>query len=108
MLQGRRCTSGRGRCRRRPRLSGAGKLPGCVRRSWAIEGQQSAPQSGQSGAMVALEVETLAAVGNGAHQNGLVRAEVIARVALVELLVKITANWPHVEHCSRKVHDTAA
>src|SRR5258706_5574442 len=55
--------------------------------------------------MLALKIEAFAAVRHGPDQYRLVWAEIIARIALVQLFVKVSMNWPKIEHRGREVRD---
>src|SRR5579862_6508148 len=48
--------------------------------------------------MVAAEIKTLAAIRDGAHQDSLVRAEIIAGIGLGQLAVNVALNRDQIEN----------
>ena len=55
--------------------------------------------------MVAAEVEALAAIGDGAHQHGLVRAEIVAGVGLRQFLAVVALDGHQVEDRGGEIAD---
>ena len=58
--------------------------------------------------MLAAEIEALAAIGDGAHQHGLVGAEVVAGIGLGQLLAMVAEDGDEVEDGGGEVADGAA
>ena len=58
--------------------------------------------------MIAAEIEAGAAIGHRAHQQRLVRAEIVAGIGLGKLVVNIALDRRQIENGSREVADGAA
>src|SRR5215471_8883489 len=59
----------------------------------------------QRHAMVALDVETLAAVGDGANEDRFPRPIVVARIAFWSLLPRVAFQWHEIEYSRREMLD---
>src|SRR6516164_1567936 len=76
--------------------------------SFPFRVESGTTKSGESCAVVALNVITFAAVGHGADQNGFPGAVVVTRVGLGRLFVDIPFQRHKVEHAGGEMTDDAA
>src|SRR5216684_2936706 len=99
----RRYTNGPDRYRRRRARRASEIQPESRRWSWLVK--NGLAQRRKCGPMIAAEVEARATIGDRAHQNGLLRPEVITGIGFRQFFVNIALNRHQVEDSSRKVPD---